>query len=90
MSAPGRVRINYNDPENREKLTNAVNSLLENRDSGHSMDMRQTASHFGVPYNTLRDNYIKYVKTIPCDFGLNFLLYVFWYSFTCSELAEEL
>ena len=56
-----RPRTNYKDPENSAKLSAAL-SMLINRDGDAQImkDIKSVAQLFGVPYNTLRDNYIRY------------------------------
>ena len=57
--AKRRRRTNYRDPENASKLTAAVAYLIERRKSNKYQDLKSVATHYGLPYNTLRDNYLK-------------------------------
>jgi hypothetical protein len=56
-----RRRTNYRDPENAAKLTTALGILIKQKEENKPQDLKSIASHFGLPYNTLRDNYLKYV-----------------------------
>lgn len=50
-------RVNYRKPENAAKLNAAVNALIMQR-QGHG-DIRAVSKLFDIPYNTLRDNYLR-------------------------------
>jgi hypothetical protein len=50
-------RTNYRKPENAAKLNAAVNALIMQR-QGHG-DIRAVSKIFDIPYNTLRDNYLR-------------------------------
>lgn len=53
-----RKRTNYRDPENASKLAAALNILINTQgESQH--DLKSVAKMFDLPYNTLRDNYLK-------------------------------
>lgn len=54
-----RRRTNYRDPENAAKLTTALGILIKQKEENKPQDLKSIASHFGLPYNTLRDNYLK-------------------------------
>lgn len=56
-----RKRTNYRQPENNAKLTAAVNVLVSRyqQNSDRNVDIKSVSRMFGVPYNTLRDNFIK-------------------------------
>lgn len=58
----------YVDPENRERLLRAVQTLVESAadindpDSEDAMilkDLKSVSRQYNVPYNTLRDNFLK-------------------------------
>lgn len=53
-------RVNYRLPENAVKLNAAINTLSQNKgDPNAPQDIRHVAKMFKIPYNTLRDNYLK-------------------------------
>lgn len=54
-----RRRTNYRDPENAAKLTTALGILIKQKEENKPQDLKSIATHFGLPYNTLRDNYLK-------------------------------
>jgi hypothetical protein len=54
-----RKRTNYKDPERLAILTEAVNVLVDRLNSDQPLDMRSVSKRFNIPYNTLRDNYLK-------------------------------
>ena len=54
-----RKRTNYKDPERLAILTEAVNVLVGRLNSDQPLDMRSVSKRFNIPYNTLRDNYLK-------------------------------
>lgn len=54
-----RKRTNYKDPERLAILTEAVNVLVDRLNSDQPRDMRSVSKRFNIPYNTLRDNYLK-------------------------------
>lgn len=54
-----RRRTNYRDPENAAKLTTALGILIKQKEENKPQDLKSIAAHFGLPYNTLRDNYLK-------------------------------
>jgi hypothetical protein len=54
-----RRRTNYRDPENAAKLTTALGILIKQKEENKPQDLKSIALHFGLPYNTLRDNYLK-------------------------------
>jgi len=54
-----RKRTNYKDPERLAILTEAVNVLVGRLNSDLPLDMRSVSKQFNIPYNTLRDNYLK-------------------------------
>lgn len=58
-SGKRRRRTNYRDPENAAKLTTALGILIKQKEENKPQDLKSIASHFGLPYNTLRDNYLK-------------------------------
>ena len=53
-------RTNYRRPENAAKLNAAVNALIMQKQdrNGHG-DIRTVSKLFNIPYNTLRDNYLR-------------------------------
>ena len=59
-SANKKRRTNYKNPENSAKLNAAINMLINQMDdqSGHK-DLKSISKMFNIPYNTLRDNYLK-------------------------------
>lgn len=57
--AKRRRRTNYRDPENAAKLTTALGILIKQKEENKPQDLKSIATHFGLPYNTLRDNYLK-------------------------------
>lgn len=55
-----RARTNYKDPENSAKLNAALSMLINQDGEGQIMkDIKSVAKIFGVPYNTLRDNFLR-------------------------------
>lgn len=54
-----RKRTNYKDPERLAVLTEAVDVLVGRLNSDQPLDMRSVSKRFNIPYNTLRDNYLK-------------------------------
>eukprot|EP00595_Chromulina_sp_UTEXLB2642_P001150 CAMPEP_0196762850 /NCGR_PEP_ID=MMETSP1095-20130614/2913_1 /TAXON_ID=96789 ORGANISM="Chromulina nebulosa, Strain UTEXLB2642" /NCGR_SAMPLE_ID=MMETSP1095 /ASSEMBLY_ACC=CAM_ASM_000446 /LENGTH=170 /DNA_ID=CAMNT_0042114803 /DNA_START=257 /DNA_END=769 /DNA_ORIENTATION=- len=61
-----RKRTNYKDPENASKLASALSVMINQHDSTETpMDMKTVARMFDVPYNTLRDNYLKLTNGQP-------------------------
>ena len=54
-----RKRTNYRDPENASKLGTALGVLLKQKEENAVPDIKSVAIHFGLPYNTLRDNFLK-------------------------------
>lgn len=53
-------RTNYRRPENAAKLNAAVNALImQKQDSQAPKDIRSVSKIFNIPYNTLRDNYLR-------------------------------
>ncbi|RYH17111.1 hypothetical protein EON65_29065 [archaeon] len=53
-------RVNYRLPENAVKLNAAINALSQNKsDPNAPQDIRHVSKMFKIPYNTLRDNYLK-------------------------------
>lgn len=61
-----RPRTNYKDPENSAKLNAALSMLINQDGEGQIIkDIKSVAKLFGVPYNTLRDNFLRlYNSTI--------------------------
>lgn len=59
-SANKKRRTNYKNPENSAKLNAAINMLINQIEdqSGHK-DLKSISKMFNIPYNTLRDNYLK-------------------------------
>lgn len=51
-------RTNYRKPEHAAKLHAAVNALIMQK-QGHG-DIRAISKLFNIPYNTLRDHYLRY------------------------------
>jgi len=59
-SSEKKRRINYRKPENAAKLNAAVNALImQKQDPNGPQDIRTVSKLFNIPYNTLRDNYIR-------------------------------
>lgn len=54
-----RRRKNYRDPENAAKLAMAMDILMRQRKDGKIQDLKQISAHLGLPYNTIRDNYLR-------------------------------
>mmetsp|Transcript_28473 Transcript_28473/g.39161 ORF Transcript_28473/g.39161 Transcript_28473/m.39161 type:complete len:266 (+) Transcript_28473:37-834(+) len=55
-----RPRTNYKDPENSAKLNAALSMLINQDGEGQIIkDIKSVAKIFGVPYNTLRDNFLR-------------------------------
>eukprot|EP00981_Chlorochromonas_danica_P001191 scaffold262_cov164-Ochromonas_danica.AAC.15 len=53
-------RTNYRRPENATKLNAAVNALVMNQNAPFGpKDIRSISKLYGIPYNTLRDNYLR-------------------------------
>lgn len=53
-------RTNYRRPENAAKLNAAVNALImQKQDPNAPKDIRSVSKIFNIPYNTLRDNYLR-------------------------------
>lgn len=53
-------RTNYRRPENAAKLNAAVNALIMQKQDGNGHgDIRAVSKLFNIPYNTLRDNYLR-------------------------------
>ena len=77
-----RARTNYKDPENSAKLNAALSMLINQDGEGQIMkDIKSVAKIFGVPYNTLRDNFLRYLisykvsNSHTCSFtSIKFLL----------------
>ena len=59
-SANKKRRTNYKNPENSAKLNAAINMLINQvEDSSGHKDLKSISKMFNIPYNTLRDNYLK-------------------------------
>lgn len=56
-----RRRTNYKDAENSARLAAGLNMLISpyGDDGSGQKDLKTVSKLFGVPYNTLRDNYLK-------------------------------
>ena len=54
-----RRRTNYREPKCLAALTAAVRVLTDRGKDGRSLGMKVVAREHGIPYNTLRDNYLK-------------------------------
>jgi hypothetical protein len=54
-----RRRTNYKDPENANKLNAALSSLINQSDGEGQKDLKTVAKMYNLPYNTLRDNFLK-------------------------------
>lgn len=53
-------RTNYKNPENAAKLQSAVKELISRKISTQgAQDIRSIAKMYDIPYNTLRDNYLR-------------------------------
>lgn len=53
-------RTNYKKPENAIKLREAVDKLISLKLNTHgTQDIQSIASMYNIPYNTLRDNYLR-------------------------------
>lgn len=63
-SASKKRRTNYKNPENSAKLSAAINMLLnqQTEDSNGQRDLKSISKMFNIPYNTLRDNYLRYFR----------------------------
>ena len=60
-SGKKRKRTNYKDAENSARLATGLNMLIASHDdSAGQKDLKTVSKLFGLPYNTLRDNYLKY------------------------------
>lgn len=57
-SSKKRRRTNYKDPEHAGQLNAALNALI-NQDGDGQKDLKTVSKMFNLPYNTLRDNYLK-------------------------------
>jgi hypothetical protein len=58
-------RTNYRRPENAAKLNAAVNALImQKQDPNAPKDIRSVSKIFNIPYNTLRDNYLRFVTSL--------------------------
>mmetsp|Transcript_29358 Transcript_29358/g.41874 ORF Transcript_29358/g.41874 Transcript_29358/m.41874 type:complete len:290 (+) Transcript_29358:47-916(+) len=68
-----RPRTNYKDPENSAKLNAALSMLINQDGEGQIIkDIKSVAKIFGVPYNTLRDNFLRLnFISIPITFSYN-------------------
>ena len=51
------------DPNNAIKLENAVKVMIDQNIEG-AKDLKSVSKMFDVPYNTLRDNYLRYFRII--------------------------
>ncbi len=58
-SSKKRRRTNYKDPENSNKLNAALNSLINQQDGEGQKDLKTVSKLYNLPYNTLRDNFLK-------------------------------
>lgn len=66
-------RTNYRKPENAAKLNAAVNALImQKQDPNGPQDIRTVSKLFNIPYNTLRDNYIRFCIFVICYFASYF------------------
>ncbi len=54
-----RKRTNYKDPENSSKLNAALNALINQQDGEGQKDLKTVSKLYNLPYNTLRDNFLK-------------------------------
>lgn len=54
-----RRRTNYKDPEHANKLNAALSSLINQTDGEGQKDLKTVAKMYNLPYNTLRDNFLK-------------------------------
>ena len=56
-----KCRTNYRVPENAAKLNAAIDALIEQMHDSkeYPKDMKAAAKVFQIPYNTLRDNFIR-------------------------------
>lgn len=62
-----RPRTNYKDPTNHTKLMNAINFMKSSHGSEGQQgrrDLKSVSKLFGLPYNTLRDNYLRYASHV--------------------------
>lgn len=60
-----RPRTNYKDPENSAKLNAALSMLINQEGDAQVMkDIKSVAKIFAVPYNTLRDNFLRFCALI--------------------------
>jgi hypothetical protein len=58
-------RTNYRRPENAAKLNAAVNALImQKQDPNAPKDIRSVSKIFNIPYNTLRDNYLRFLTSL--------------------------
>jgi hypothetical protein len=61
-----RTRIEYNSStsiEKAQKLTDAIDLVIANVENGELNCVGKVAKATGIPYNTLRDNYLKRTKS---------------------------
>lgn len=54
-----RRRTSYREPMRLAQLTAAVEVLRDRSKDGPPLGMKVVAQEYGIPYNTLRDNYLK-------------------------------
>jgi hypothetical protein len=59
-----KTRIDYKDSENSAKLQSAIDCILEQKKIESTVgskrkNMREVSQIYNIPYNTLRDNYIR-------------------------------
>lgn len=54
-----RKRTNYRSPEHAAKLTQALEVMLKQKNEKEPKDLKTVANMFDIPYNTLRDNYMR-------------------------------
>lgn len=62
-----RKRTNYKDPENQAILQSALNMMISQFDDPNlpRKDLKSVSKIFNLPYNTLRDNYLRIVTGHP-------------------------
>ena len=60
-NANKKRRTNYKTPENQTKLNAAIALLVSKQSEASSgqKDLKAISKSFGIPYNTLRDNYLR-------------------------------
>lgn len=58
-SSVKRRRTSYREPLRLAQLTAAVGVLRDRSKDGRPLGMKVVAREYGIPYNTLRDNYLK-------------------------------